>query len=1205
MKTIDTQNFDALAIRIASPEDILSWSYGEVTKPETINYRTGRSERYGLFDERIFGPEKDYECYCGKYKRIRYKGVICEKCGVEVTKSIVRRERMGHIELASPVAHIWFLRDIPSRIATILGSSQSDVEKVIYFSAYIVTHVNEAEKELVLKNLDDEFKAKIKSANDDETRDRLHELLDKAKSEISEIKEWSILDEVVYHRYIIKYGSCFEAKIGAEAIHNIFKSINLKDLEAKLVAGLEDAGALEKEKIEKRLFLIRSLINSNTRPEWMFLTVLPVIPAGIRPMVALDGGRYAASDVNDLYRRVLNRNIRLKKLLEIEAPEVILRNEKRILQEAVDALIDNSKRSGEAAMSLTGQKRVLKSIADNIKSKQGLFRGNLLGKRVDYSARSVIVVGPDLSIDECGLPKKMALELFKPFVIAKLIARELSYNIRGANKLIEDGIDEVWEILEKEIQNKYVLLNRAPTLHRLGVQAFRPKLIEGNAIQLHPLVCEAFNADFDGDQMAVHLPLSQLAQKEAETLMAANKNLLRPGSGDSIVNPRMDMTLGVYWMTSIVDGAKGEGKYFGSPNEAITSKDFGITDTRAKVLVRPTDTDKYKNFEGKMFETSIGRLYFNSVLPKDYPFINEQIDKKKMNKILADVFDRYTTEEVAIILDKIKAFGYKYATKSGTTWSLTSVTSPEVKKEIIDRAFDKVVSIDDNYNEGLLSESEKYDMTVNSWLDAKKELEVIIPALLEKNGPVADLIISGARGTMSQLNQLAGMKGIIVNNSGRQMDFPVLSSYIEGLTPIEYFITTYGARKGNTDTALKTAQAGYLTRKLVDVSQDTIVREIDCGTERHKVFRRQNVFGKDVSLAKQIRGRILAKDIDQDGLLYKKGHLLLDVDAHAIEDSNIQEVAVFTPLTCESNIGICQKCYGLDMGRNKLVDMGEAVGIVAAQAIGEPGTQLTMRTFHAGGVAGADITQGLPRVEEIFERREPKAEASISEWNGEVTDIRQEGKRKVISILLNEGENRKKGKMIDYELAFRRTPIVKKGDKITKGQILSDGSVNLEKLFEFAGKEITEEYVVAEILKVYDLQGASINRKHVEIIIRQMMSRIRITNAGQSKFVKGDLVEFSKFNIENIALKAEGKELAEGKRLILSIKEVAITTASWLSAASFQNTTKVLINASLKGQVDELRGLKENVILGRIIPAGTGIRGVEGMEEEYFDVHED
>ncbi|MEI6352652.1 MAG: DNA-directed RNA polymerase subunit beta' [Candidatus Nomurabacteria bacterium] len=1194
---MDTTNFEALQIKIASPEAIRSWSFGEVTKPETINYRTGRSERSGLFDEKIFGPEKDYECYCGKYRRIRYKDIVCEKCGVEVTKSIVRRERMGHIELASPVAHIWFLRDIPSRIALILGEPAGEVEKVVYFANYIITKVNKAEKEEILKNLESEFKAKIKAATDDKTKDKLKELMLATKKEIEDIRERKILDEITYHRYSMRYSIAFEAQIGAEAIYNIFQGMDLDVLEKEILARLEKASTLEREKQEKRLSLVRAFKTADIRPEWMFLTALPVIPPGIRPMVALEGGRYATSDVNDLYRRVINRNNRLLKLKEISAPDVILRNEKRILQEAVDALIDNSKRRGQEATTIIGQKRQLKSLADGIKSKSGLFRQNLLGKRVDYSGRSVIVIGPDLALDECGLPKHMVLELFKPFVISKLLEREFTFNIRGANKLIEDSIPEVWEILEEVIEGKYVLLNRAPTLHRLGIQAFKPKMIEGNAIQLHPLVCTAFNADFDGDQMAVHLPLSEKAQEEARELMAANKNLLKPGSGDSIVNPRMDMLLGCFWLTTEIPGAQGEGKYFSSPNDAITANEFGIVDLRAKIHVCPTTKDKYKKYEGKRFETTVGRLRFNSILPDDFEYIDEQIGGNKMNQIIDKVIMQYGFTIAPKIIDKIKTFGFKYATISGTTWSIDAVKVPEEKGGIIAKGRVEEQNIKKYFEEGLLSEDERYQKTIENWTTIRKEIENLMPAKgMDKFGSVYNLLTSGARGSVKQLIQLAGMKGIIVNSSGKNIDFPIISSNKEGLSPIEYFITTYGARKGTSDTALKTAEAGYLTRRLVDVSQDVIVSEESCGTKNSKILKTENVLGIEIPLSKSLKGRVIAQDLmDKNGnILFKKGHLVRKEEAKLIEESGIEEANIYSPLSCESLNGVCQRCYGLDLARNELVKIGEAVGIVAAQAIGEPGTQLTMRTFHSGGVAGVDITQGLPRVAEIFERRNPKNPGVISLSNGEVVDVKRDGKAKSIVVLSNDDGSynlaKKKGLKIEYEMAYSRRAIVKVGDKIVKGQPLTDGSLNIEQLYDLAGREITEDYIVNELNKVYELQGASISRKHMELIIKQMLSRVKIKEVGDTLFTQSDVVEVSDFRSENERVKNAGGVPAKGAHLICGISDVALTTNSWLSSASFQHTTKVLINASARGQVDKLHGLKENVIIGKLVPAGTGIQ---------------
>ncbi len=1200
MKTIDTHDFNELVLRLASPDKIREWSYGEVTKPETINYRTGRSERGGLFDERIFGPEKDYECYCGKYRRIRYKDIICEKCGVEVTRSIVRRDRMGHIELASPVAHIWFLRGVPSRLGLILDTPVTELEKVIYFAGYIITKVNEDEKVKVIKNLEAEYKSKVKSVTDDKNREKLKELFLTAKREIADIREGKVLDELSYHRFSLKYSAVFEASIGAEAIYNIFKTIDLNKLREKLEAALLKAGSLEKERLEKRLGLIKSLSAAKLRPEWMFLKTIPVIPPGLRPMVALEGGRHATSDVNDLYRRVINRNNRLKKLLEIGAPEVILRNEKRILQEAVDSLIDNSiRRQSESVAMSQAQKRQLKSLSDNLKSKQGLFRQNLLGKRVDYSGRSVIVVGPTLRLDECGLPKHMALELFRPFVISKILQAELAYNIRGAGKLIDEGIPEVWAILEEVIKEKYVLLNRAPTLHRLGIQAFKPILIEGNAIQIHPLVCSAFNADFDGDQMAVHVPLSEEAQTEARELMAANKNLLKPGSGDPIVNPKLDIVLGCYWMTKIVEGEKGEGKFFSSPNSAITTYDFDAVGFRAKIKVMATEREKYKKFDGKIFETSVGRLLFNSILPDDLPYINEEMNAKKLTNLVDDLIMHYDIDRIPQILDKIKDFGYRYVTLSGITWGIDDVKVSGKKDGIVKRGRKQADLVLEQWNDGLLSEEERYLKTIEIWQGIKNEIEKLIPETLEKNGSVYDMVNSGARGSLTSVGQMSGMKGLIINATGRTIDFPVVPSFKEGLSPIEYFITTHGARKGLADTALNTAKAGYLTRRLVDVAQDVIITEEDCGAKDGIIVRKESAAGIPVPISKNIRGRMLAQELkDADGeTLYKRGHLVSKDDAIKIENLGVEEVVVRSPLTCKTIYGICRNCYGLDLGRNKLVELGEAVGIIAAQAIGEPGTQLTMRTFHSGGVAGIDITMGLPRVEEIFERRLPKNPAVVSHSNGVVSEIKEDGKEKIIKILEEAEGNKKTGKDVEYIAAFRRLPLVKTGDKVVKGQLLTDGSAVIGEIFKYSGKEATEEYIIKEVNRVYELNGASISRKHIEVIIRQMFSRKKIKNGGDSNFAVGEIVENVEFALENERLKADGKEVAKAEPLIMGISEVSLSAKSWLSAASFQNTTRVLIANAVKGGVDRIRGLKENVIIGRLIPAGTGFEREEDEEE--------
>lgn len=1205
MKTIDTTDFDSITLKLASPERIVEWSYGEVTKPETINYRTGRSERSGLFDERIFGPEKDYECYCGKYRRIRYKDIVCEKCGVEVTRSIVRRDRMGHIELASPVAHIWFLRGVPSRMSILLNIPVSDLEKVIYFAGYIITNVHTTEKESIIKSLESEFKAKVKSAPDEESKEKLKELLSNTKKEINDIVPGKVLNEIAYHHFGLKYGSCFEASIGAEAIFTLFKNLNLEKLKADTLAMIPKASSIDKEKLEKRMSLIRSMLHSGIRPEWMFLTIIPVIPPALRPMVALDGGRHATSDLNDLYRRVINRNNRLKKLKEIGAPDVILRNEKRILQEAVDALIDNSiaKQNDSQAISQS-QKRALKSLSDNLKSKQGLFRQNLLGKRVDYSGRSVIVVGPNLKLNQCGLPKHMALELFRPFVISKILETELAFNIRGANRLIEEGIPEVWAILEEVIRGKYVLLNRAPTLHRLGIQAFNPILIEGNAIQVHPLVCTGFNADFDGDQMAVYVPLSDMAQNEARDYMASNKNLLKPQDGAPIVMPKMDMILGCYWMTKSVDGERGEGMSFANPNQAITAFDLGAITFRAKIKVLGSAKARYNRFEGKPFETTVGRLFFNSIFPDDFPFMNEEITIKRMSLLVDELIMHYGIDATPKVLDKIKDFGYQYATYSGVTWGIDNVRVPEGKGAIVARGRKEETVVRNQFSEGLLSEDEQYQKVIEIWENAKKEIEKIIPETLDVRGSTYDLITSGARGNMGSLVQMCGMKGLIVNTSGATLDFPIIPSYIEGLSPLEYFITTHGSRKGAADTALNTAKAGYLTRRLVDVAQDVVVTEEDCGTKNGKTIK--SVEG---TFAKYIHGRVLLADIkDTDGkVLFKKGSLIMKEDSRTLEKAGVKEAYVRTPLSCETTHGICRACYGLDLGRNCLIELGQAVGIIAAQAIGEPGTQLTLRTFHAGGVATVDITTGLPRVEEIFERRIPKNPAIVSETDGEVLEITDNGKEKVIKVLSDSKVDGKSNEM-EYIVAFRRQPLVKAGSKIKKGDLLTDGSADINEIVKYGGKEVAEEYIVDEINKVYDLQSASISRKHIEIIIRQMFSRKKIKDAGDTTFSPGEIVEAIELIEENNRVKEEdnGKG-AEASTIVLGITEVSLTTKSWLSAASFQNTNRVLINNAIRGGVDNLRGLKENVIIGNLIPAGTGFgaKRIKKSKEVVSDKNEE
>ncbi|MBI4079885.1 DNA-directed RNA polymerase subunit beta' [Candidatus Kaiserbacteria bacterium] len=1202
-KDIIPQSFEAVAMRLASPERIADWSYGEITKPETINYRTQRPEKNGLFDERVFGPEKDYECYCGKYRGIRFRGIVCEKCGVEITRSIVRRERMGHIDLATPVAHIWFLRGIPSRIALMLGLSAAEVEKVVYFAGYIVTHVDEDERTRLLKDLEQEFQSKMKAAEGAETKTTLKEKATKAKKEIESLQIGAVLDEAAYHLFAVKYGAMFRAAIGAEALYNILTKTNLDEFVKKLKEEFENASAAERDKARKRLSLAESLSRANVRPEWMFVTRLPVVPPALRPMVALEGGRHASSDLNDLYRRVINRNNRLKRLLAIHAPDVILRNEKRILQEAVDALLDNSMRRGAGVLGiLGGRRRALKSLADYLKGKHGYLRQNLLGKRVDYSGRSVIVVGPDLALDECGLPKHMVLELFRPFVIQGLLAREFAYNIRGAGRLIEDEAPEVWPILEDAIKDKHVLLNRAPTLHRQSIQAFRPVLIEGNAIQVHPLVCPAYNADFDGDAMAVHVPLSEAAQLEAAKIMSANKNILKPGSGDVVVASKLlDIVLGCFWMTKALEGAKGEGQSFPTTNAAITAFDFGGIDLRAKVKLLPGDSKKYAHFGGKVFETTVGRLLFNSVLPSDFPFVNEEITNKRMQRLVQDLVTHYSLDGIPAILDKIKAFGFRYATYAGITWSLSDVVVPKKKEDLVREGREKAAKEQDNFREGLLTDEERRRMTLEIWSKVSADLRKHVLESLDKTGPVHDMITSGARGSVVQLHQMAGMKGLITNPRGEVVEFPILSSYKEGLSPIEYFISTHGARKGLADTALNTARAGYLTRRLFDVAHDVVVLDDDCGTKEGVMIRRPGKEDIGGSFSDRITGRVLAEEAGS----FKRGTLLRRDDGKALEESDAIEVTVRSPMTCKVARGVCQKCYGTDLTTGELVDVGESIGVVAAQAIGEPGTQLTMRTFHTGGVASAagDITMGLPRVEEVFESRIPKLPALIARVSGVVSDIVKDGQETVIMITPDGGSGKAAGKSAraakretEYRVHPLRQILVKEGENVTKGDFLTDGSADLEELFALAGKERSQEYIINEITRIYELQGVSTARKHLEVIVKQMFSRVSVTHAGETGISAGDIIADFEFERLNKGAKDTGKEGARGKSLLLGITEVSLTRASFLSAISFQNTPRKLAEAAVSGAVDRLVGLKENVIIGRLIPAGTGYKGSKKYE---------
>jgi len=1193
------EDFDALQLKLASPEEILAWSYGEVTKPETINYRTQRAEKDGLFSEAIFGPEKDWECYCGKYRRIRYKGVICDRCGVEVTRSIVRRERMGHIKLAVSVSHIWFLRGVPSRIGLMLNISVQKLEKVIYFAAYIITKVNEAARQKAFKEIEKEYKTKLKIIRGREARKELKLARDRAKDELSKIKKMEIISELTFQQLSQKYSEVFSAGIGAEAIREILKEIDLDKLINELTEELKKTPPGQKKKILARLRLIKGLKRAGIRPEWMFLTTLPVMPPDLRPMVQLDGGRFATSDVNDLYRRVINRNNRLKRLLELNAPEVICRNEKRMLQEAVDALIDNAARRGQkAVMATTGQRRQLKSLADMLRGKQGRFRQNLLGKRVDYSGRSVIVVGPELKLYQCGIPKTMALELFKPFVINKLIERELVYNIRGARRLIEEGVDEVWAILEEVIERYYVLLNRAPTLHRLGVQAFRPVLIEGLAIQIHPMVCKAFNADFDGDQMAVHLPLSENAQKESREIMASAVNLFKPATGEAIVYPTLDMVLGIYFMTKIQDGLKGEGKVYASIDEAILAHQSGIIDLQAKIKISARDREK------TLIETSAGRIIFNSILPEGMEFINKELNAKQLKGVTEEAIGLLGAGKSQEFLDKIKNLGFEYATKSGISWGMDDLSAPAEKYQIVDKARKEIDEVRRQYQEGLLTRVERKTKSVEIWANIKNKISDLVPKALDPYGPVNMIFSSGARGSWSIATQLVGMRGLVINPASEVIELPVISSLKEGFNVLEYFISTHGGRKGLADTALKTASAGYLTRRLVDVAQDVVIREEDCKDREGIVIYKRDLEDLGISLAERIIGRVSLEEVKNPKtkkIILKRNELINKIKAQEIEALGIDKLLVRSPISCKTRFGICKMCYGYDLGRNKLIDLGEAVGIVSAQAIGEPGTQLTLRTFHTGGVAGgSDITQGLPRVEEIFEARVPRGKAVISELTGKVVSIKEKGGQKTIKIQGWIEDKRKKRKAVKEYVISPQTGIwVQKEDSVTRGQQLCEGPVDLKEMFKLADKEAVQRYIIKEVQKIYSTQGGGLNDKHIEVIIHQMFSRVRIKDAGDTNLLAGAVIERDISLEENNRVKKAGKKPAVAQPLILGISKVALSTESFLSAASFIETVRVLIKAATEGKVDSLRGLKENVIIGKLIPAGTGFReGIERKEKK-------
>ena len=1167
-ETYEPVTFDAIKIGLASPDKIREWSRGEVLKPETINYRTLKPERDGLFCERIFGPSKDWECHCGKYKKIRYKGVVCDRCGVEVTKSSVRRERMGHIELAAPVSHIWYFKGIPSRMGLLLDLSPRVLEKVLYFASYIVLDAGQT---------DLEYKQIL------------------SEKECQDAKD--------------KYGAnAFRAGMGAEAVKELLEAIDLEKDSVELKTELKDANGQKRARIIKRLEVVEAFRESGNRPEWMIMDAIPVIPPDLRPMVQLDGGRFATSDLNDLYRRIINRNNRLKRLIELGAPDIIVRNEKRMLQEAVDALIDNGRRGRP----VTGPgNRALKSLSDMLKGKGGRFRQNLLGKRVDYSGRSVIVVGPELKIYQCGLPKEMAIELFKPFVMKELVSRGISQNIKNAKKLVEKLDTQVWDVLEEVIKEHPVMLNRAPTLHRLGIQAFEPILVEGKAIKLHPLVCTAYNADFDGDQMAVHLPLSVEAQAECRFLLLSPNNLLKPSDGGPVAVPSQDMVLGIYYLTQERPGAKGEGKFFKSVNEAILAYENQIITLHSRIKVRVHKQMPDGSTVTGNVESTMGRFLLNEIIPQDLGFVDRSnpdnalaleidfhVGKKGLKQILEKVINTHGATKTAEVLDDIKAMGYKYSTRAAMTVSISDMTVPAKKPEMLEAAQKTVDLITKNFNRGLITEEERYRAVVETWNETDKELTDVLLKGLDQYNNIFMMADSGARGSNQQIKQLAGMRGLMADTTGRTIELPIKSNFREGLDVLEYFMSAHGARKGLSDTALRTADSGYLTRRMVDVSQELIIRETDCSENRSEIpgmYVKAFMDGKETieGLKDRITGRFSCEDIkDKDGnLIVKANHMITPSRASKImsvgvdKDGNpIEQVKIRTILGCRCHNGICSKCYGANMATGEAVQVGEAVGIIAAQSIGEPGTQLTMRTFHTGGVAGDDITQGLPRVEELFEARKPKGLAIIAEFGG-IATIKDTKKKREI-IVTNEETGESKTYLIPYGSRIK----ILDGTKLEAGDELTEGSVNPHDLLKIKGIRAVQDYMIREVQRVYRLQGVDIADKHIEVIVRQMLKKIRIENNGDSDFLPGILVDVLDFEDMNEELIAQGKQPAEGSQVMLGITKAALATNSFLSAASFQETTKVLTEAAIKGKVDPLIGLKENVIIGKLIPAGTGMK---------------
>ena len=1175
--------FDAIKIGLASPEKIREWSHGEVLKPETINYRTLKPERDGLFCERIFGPSKDWECHCGKYKKIRYKGVVCDRCGVEVTKASVRRERMGHIELAAPVSHIWYFKGIPSRMGLMLDLSPRTLEKVLYFANYIV--------------------------------------LDKGDTDLA-YKQ--VLTEREYQEAYDKWGDRFRVGMGAEAVKELLEAIDMEKESEELKKGLKESTGQKRARIIKRLEVVEAFRESGNKPEWMVMTVIPVIPPDLRPMVQLDGGRFATSDLNDLYRRIINRNNRLKRLLELHAPEIIVRNEKRMLQEAVDALIDNGRRGRP----VTGPgNRALKSLSDMLKGKSRRFRQNLLGKRVDYSGRSVIVVGPELKIYQCGLPKEMAIELFKPFVMKELVANGTSHNIKNAKKMVERLQPEVWDVLEDVIKEHPVMLNRAPTLHRLGIQAFEPILVEGRAIKLHPLVCTAFNADFDGDQMAVHLPLSVEAQAECRFMLLSPNNLLKPSDGGPVAVPSQDMVLGIYYLTQERPGSIGEGKYFKSINEAILAYENKILTFQTRIKVRMQKKMADGTIQQGTVESTLGRFIFNEILPQDLGFVDRSIPenamklevdfhvgKKQLKQILEKVINTHGATKTAEVLDNIKAMGYKYSTRAAMTVSISDMTVPPQKPQMIKEAQDTVDRITRNFKRGLITEEERYKEVVETWKNTDDKLTKALLSGLDKYNNIFMMADSGARGSDKQIKQLAGMRGLMADTTGHTIELPIKSNFREGLDVLEYFMSAHGARKGLSDTALRTADSGYLTRRMVDVSQDLIIREMDCAVDRDEIpgmYVKSFTDGKEEieNLQERITGRFSCETIcNKDGeVLVKANHMITPKRAARImkegvdENGNpLEQVKIRTILTCRSHIGICAKCYGSNMATGEPVQVGEAVGIIAAQSIGEPGTQLTMRTFHTGGVAGGDITQGLPRVEELFEARKPKGLAIITEIAGVATIKDTKKKREIIVTNPEDGDSK------TYLIPYGSRIKIMDGAVLEAGDELTEGSVNPHDILRIKGVRAVQDYMLREVQRVYRLQGVEISDKHIEVLVRQMLKKIRIENNGDTEFLPGTLVDSLEFEDVNEAMIKEGKEPAEGKQVMLGITKASLATNSFMSAASFQETTKVLTEAAIKGKIDPLIGLKENVIIGKLIPAGTGMKRYRNIKintevEEYDD----